>query len=179
MVDWRRRSRIDASVRRPLLWSAVRAVEVSVAGMGAGLLRLMLLAVLSVGVIGMHTIGHSGDHGSWETSGHEAGAAMPGTAAWLADAMDLCDGDCAPATPVAARPGPGSDPVPGGTGFVVMCLAVLAGLGVVALLASFLARTHRSVVGTTGPPPTRSPRAGPAPAFMFAARLVDVAVLRI
>lgn len=162
------------------------------AGMGVGLFRLMLLALLSVGVIGMHTVGHSGDHGSWQTSpngtsGHAAGTAMPQAAmagaadavTWLTDAADLCDGDCGIAASVVVRLGSGSDPVHGGAGLVVMCLAVLAGLGVLALLASSLARRHRSVAGTAATRSTRSPRAGPAPALMFASRLVDVAVLRI
>ena len=154
---------------------------------GAGAFRLLLLALLSVGVIGMHTVGHANDHSSWdgpssEPSNHAAGAAMAsmeGAASWLTDAVDPCDGNCGGITPVAVRLGSGSDPAPGGSGLLIVCLAVLGGLGVLALLARALARRHRTLAGAASAYPARSARTAPALVHRFSLRLVDVAVLRI
>jgi hypothetical protein len=155
--------------------------------MGAGALRLLLLALLSVGVIGMHTVGHANDHSSWdgsssETINHAAGAAMTpmdGAASWLTDAADPCDGNCGGITPVAVRLSSGSDPAPGGSGLLIVCLAVLGGLGALALLASALARRHRVLARAGSAYPAHSAGAAPALVHRFSLRLVDVAVLRI
>jgi hypothetical protein len=152
-----------------------------VLSMGAGALRLLLLALLSIGVMGMHTVGHSSDHSSWDAlSSHAAGAAMADAASWLTDAPAPCDGDCgaAVAVTVAVRPGPGSDPVPGGTGLVIVCLAVLGGLGALAMLASALAGRHIAAPRTASHCRQRPTRAGPERMAGYALRLVDVAVLR-
>jgi hypothetical protein len=143
--------------------------------MGAGALRLLLLALLSIGVIGMHTVGHATDHGpSSEPFDHVAGAAS-----WLTDAAHPCDGDCGGITPVAAvRPGSESDPAPDGAGLLIVCLAVLGGLGALALLASALARRHRALARAAGACPARPAGAAPLLVHRFSIRLVDVAVLR-
>lgn len=156
--------------------------------LGGGAFRLLLLALLSVGVIGMHTVGHANDHSSWngpsaEVSSHAAGAAMApmeGAGSWLTDAVDPCDGNCGGITPVAAiRPGSESDPTPDGTGLLIVCLAVLGGLGAWALLANVLARRHGALAGAGSVYPARSIRDAPALIHRLALRLVDVAVLRI
>lgn len=167
-------------------------------GIGVGVFRLLLLAVLSLGVFGMHTVGHASDHHSWEalsegTSGHAAGAAeavmaervvaeaaMPEAAGpWLAGGADPCDGTCGTAGPVVAYRGAGSDPDGSGGGLVIMCLAVLFGLGVLAMLAGAWARRHRTAHSAASAHRSRSPRAGPGFAPALALRLVDAAVLRI
>jgi hypothetical protein len=156
--------------------------------MGAGALRLLLLALLSVGVIGMHTVGHANDHSSWdgpssETVNHAAGPAMAptdGVASWLTDATDPCDGNCGGITAVAAvRPGSDTDPAPDGTGLLIVCLAVLGGLGALALLAGALARRHRALAREPSACPARPARAAPTLVHRFPIRLVEVAVLRI
>jgi hypothetical protein len=154
--------------------------------MGAGAFRLLLLALLSVGVIGMHTVGHANDHSSWEgpssdTVTHAAGAAAAdGVVSWLAAAVDPCDGHCGGATPVTAvRPGSDSDPLPGSTGLLIVCLAVLGGLGALALLASALARRHRASPGAVRGNPSRSAGTAPPVVHRFSIHLVEVAVLRI
>ena len=91
-------------------------------GMGAGTLRLLLLAILSLGVIGMHTVGHASDHTSWEAlsagaDGHAAATAVAeGATTSLADAANPCHGGCGAAGPVAAYLRSGLDPAHGGTG---------------------------------------------------------------
>jgi hypothetical protein len=156
--------------------------------MGAGVLRLLLLALLSIGVIGMHTVGHANDHSSWDgpssnTATHAAGAAMAasdGVVSWLTDAVDPCDGHCGGAAPVAAvRPGSDSDPVPGSTGLLIVCLAVLGGLGALALLASTLARRYRTPAGAVRVNSTGFAGTAPTVFHRFSIHLVEVAVLRI
>jgi hypothetical protein len=154
-------------------------------GLGAGALRLLLLALLIVGVVGMHTVGHSGDHGSWhgpspEPAGHGAAAAAPpgGATSWLADAADPCDGHCdGGLAPVPAVP-PGPDPGPDGTGLLIVCLAVLGGLGALALLAGALTRRRRAVARAPGARRARPVRVAPTLVHPFSIRLVEVAVLR-
>jgi hypothetical protein len=148
--------------------------------MTAGALRLLLLALLGIGVVGMHTVGHASDHTSGP-SGHRADAAVAseGDGPRLKDAGHPCDGTCGGGTvPVAAvRPGPYPDPAPVGAGLLVVCLAVLGGLGVLALLAGArAARRQRARPGRVGP--ARPARAAPAPVPRFPMRLLDVAVLR-
>jgi hypothetical protein len=138
--------------------------------------RLLLLALLSIGVIGMHTIGHSPDH-HWEALATAAGSstgdvtdfAMAGT----------CDGDCGSHGSLAVWADPGSHRMPGGTGLMIVCLAVLVGAGVLALLSHALARSAGP--GARGAPPgtTQLPHTGLALGPPFPLRLVDVAVLRI
>jgi hypothetical protein len=153
-----------------------------VVGMGAGTLRLLLLAILSLGVIGMHTVGHASDHTSWEAlsagaDSHAAATALTeGATPSLADAADPCHGGCGTAGPVAAYIRSGLDPAHG-TGWLVICLAVLVGLGVLAMIAGALAGRVRAVPRTTAGT-ARSPRVGRELVPGFALRLVEVAVLR-
>jgi hypothetical protein len=141
--------------------------------MRAGVLRLLLLALLSVGVVGMHTIGHSTDHHSIATAA-AGGAAMmdgPGPSAAMAG---TCHGDCGAHGPLTVWPGLRPDPVPGGAASMIVCLAVLFGVGLVALLSRALGR-RAGPVPRGAPPATTGPlRAGST----FPLRLVDVAVLR-
>ena len=152
-------------------------------GVSAGALRLLLLALLSLGVIGMHTVGHSTDHHAWDAlsdagSGHAVtGVVADGDGPWLTDGAHPCGGTCAVAAPAMAFRGTGSDPAQGDVGVVVMCLAVLLGLGVLAMIAGALAGRHRPGPGAASASWARVRRAGPVPPG-FALRLVDVAVLR-
>jgi hypothetical protein len=155
-----------------------------VVGMGAGALRLLLLALLSVGVIGMHTVGHASDHTSWEalsagTDDHAAVTAVADVAApWLADAADPCHGGCGAVGPVAAYLRSGSDPAHGGDGWFVICLAVLLGMGVLAMIASALTGRVRAVPRAAFRGTLRTRRPGTELVPGFALRLVDVAVSR-
>jgi hypothetical protein len=152
--------------------------------MGAGTLRLLLLAILSLGVIGMHTVGHASDHTSWEAlsaraDGHAAAtAAAEGAVPRLTDAADPCHGGCGTAGPVAAYLRSGLNPAHGGTGWFVICLAVLFGLGVLAMIASALAGRVLAVPRAASAGTARSPQAERELVSGFALRLVDVAVLR-
>jgi hypothetical protein len=155
-----------------------------VVGMGTGAVRLLLLAVLSVGVIGMHTVGHASDHTSWQAlsaraDGHAAAtAAAEGAVPRLTDAADPCHGGCGTVEPVAAYLRSGLDPAHGGAGLVVVCLAVLFGLGVLAMIASAVGGRGRAVPRTAAPGTGRSQRAVRGLVPGFALRVVDVAVLR-
>ncbi|WP_203930630.1 hypothetical protein [Virgisporangium ochraceum] len=148
--------------------------------MTAGALRLLLLALLSIGVIGMHTVGHASDHTSGP-SGHRADAAVTpeGDVPRLTDAGHPCDGTCGGGTvPVGAvRSGPDPDPAPVGAGLLVVCLAVLGGLGVLALLAGARA-ARRPGARPARVDPAHPTRAASAPVPRFPMRLLDVAVLR-
>jgi hypothetical protein len=154
-----------------------------VVGIGAGALRLLLLALLSIGIIGMHTVGHSTDHHSWAASSANGasdvtGAGMVDSVAQQLTAMtETCDGDCGAHGPLTVWPG--SDPVPGGAGLMIVCLAVLCGVGLWALVSHALAR-RAGPVPRGGPPGTTSLRqTGLGLVSRFPLRLVDVAVLRI
>jgi hypothetical protein len=144
---------------------------------GAGLRRLLLLALLSVGVIGMHTIGHSAEHHSWEAMAGTGGVAMADDPAPRpAAVVDACDGDCG-SHRFAVWPDSGPHRMPGGTGLMIVCLAVLLGVGVLALLSHAMARRAGPVPRGAPPGTTRFPRTGLT--LPFPLRLVDVAVLRI
>jgi hypothetical protein len=151
-----------------------------VAGVGAGVRRLLLLALLGIGVIGMHTVGHSTDHHSWEAlaTGTSNGIGDVSDVA-MAAAADTCDGDCGSHGSLAIWPDSGSHRVPGGTGLMIVCLAVLFGVGVLALLSRALARWAGPVPRGAPPGSTPFPQTGLASGRPFPLRLVDVAVLRI
>jgi len=131
-------------------------------GHGGPFARLILLACTLFGLATMHTLGHAGPH----LHGHdhhlaEAVAAVSGSAHAL-DVMSevaepapggVCDGGCAH--------GPGPAPHGGTAGWSV-CVAVLAALAVIFLLALVVARsrggrppgsgTNRWAVVSRGPP---------------------------
>jgi hypothetical protein len=143
---------------------------------------MLLLAVLGIGVIGMHTIGHSSDHHLWVAppangASDVTGAAMLDHAAPLQTARaGTCHGDCGSPGSLTTWLASDSHQAPGGAGLMTVCLAVLFAAGMLALLSHALARA--------GPVPrgersgaARLLRTGPAPRFPL--RLVDVAVLRI
>lgn len=152
-------------------------------GMGAGALRLLLLAVLGVSVIGLHTIGHSTDHHSWvapSASGESdvTGVVMVDSMTRQLTAMaDACDGDCGSHGSFTIWPASDSHPVPGGAGLMSVCLAVLFVAGLLALLSHALARAGPVPRGAL-PGAARLLRTGLALAPRFPLRLVDVAVLR-
>lgn len=152
---------------------------------GAGAFRLLLLALLSVGVIGMHTVGHTYDHSAWvgpasDTVTHAAATVADGMVSGVTDAVDPCGGHCGGATPVdAVRPGSDSDPVPVGTGLLIVCLAVLGGLGALALLASIFTRRYRTSVRAVRGHSSHSTGAAPPVVHRLSIHLVEVAVLRI
>jgi hypothetical protein len=153
-----------------------------VVGMGTGALRLLLLAILSLGVIGMHTVGHSTDHHGWDAlsegaSSHAVSGVMGKDGPSLTGGADSCDGNCGIATAPVMANRSGSDPARDSAGVVVMCLAVLFGLSVLALIAGAVASLHRPVPGAASASWARFRRAGPVLSG-FALRLVDVAVLR-
>jgi len=152
------------------------------AAMRAMLLRALLLGVLAVGVVSMHTIGHASGHDGRTSlamvasgAGEMPAADQPDRAT---DAGDPCDAHlCAAAVPVPAT----HDRSPGGNhrdaGLVIICLAVLAGLGVLALLAAGITRRR------AGPLPAGRPARGGRNTDLalmpsFTLRLVGVAVLR-
>jgi hypothetical protein len=147
-------------------------------------LRLLLLAVLGISVIGMHTIGHSTDHHLWVAPPADGTSDVAGDAATAGRVMqppfagaNPCDGDCGSHGALTMWTVPGSHQVPDVAGLMTVCLAVLVGTGLLALLSHVLART--------GPVPRGSP---PGTAQLrqtwftlaprFPLRLVDVAVLR-
>jgi hypothetical protein len=139
-------------------------------------------------VIGMHTVGHASDHDPWEmlsagVSSHAVDAATAeGTGPWLTDAAPPCDRSCGTAVPGTAFRASGSDPAPGGANLVIVCLAVLFGVGVLAMLASAFAGRRRIVPRAAAACTAGSPGAIRAlvPGLVpgFALHLVDVAVLR-
>ena len=50
--------------------------------LGTALLRLLLLAVVAVGVISMHTVGHPGEHHSWAARSADDAGHASAAAAW-------------------------------------------------------------------------------------------------
>jgi hypothetical protein len=152
--------------------------------MGAGALRVLLLALLGIGVIGMHTVGHSTDHHSWAAPSANGASDVTGVA--MVDnpgpqqiAMaDTCGGDCGSHRSLTVWPDSGNHPIPGGAGLMIVCLAVLFGAGLLTLLSHALARAGPVPRGAL-PDTTRLPRTGFALVSRFPLRLVDVAVLRI
>jgi hypothetical protein len=97
---------------------------------------------------------------------------------WLTGGVDPCDGHCgAAAAPVMAYRGTGSDPAPGTADVVIVCLAVLLGLGVLAMIAGAVAGRHRTDPGVASASWARRRRTGTVPPRL-ALRLVAVAVLR-
>jgi hypothetical protein len=147
-------------------------------------LRLLLLAVLGIGVIGMHTIGHSSDHHLWVAPSAQGTSDVAGIA--MADDVTspqtaragMCDGDCGSHGSLTIWPASDSHPVPGGAGLMTVCLAVLFGAGLLVLLSHALARAGPVPRGAL-PGATRLLWTGLALAPRFPLRLVDVAVLRI
>jgi hypothetical protein len=154
-----------------------------VVGIGAGALRLLLLAVLGIGVIGLHTIGHSADHHSWVAP--SANGVSDVTGMVMVDRVrppqtamaDTCGGDCGAHGSLSIWSASDSRPGPGGAELMTVCLAVLLGVGLLALLSRALARAGPVPRGAR-PGATRLQRTGLALASRFPLRLVDVAVLR-
>lgn len=157
------------------------------AGLHAAVLRVLFLGMLAVGVIGMHTVGHADAHDGWAmlssaggTTGHMTPAAYTSQVADAPGRGDPCDQDqCLGAgrAPMSDDPGPARSP--GGTGVVVICLAVFFGTGLLALLAAALSRRRHSAALPRGwrarYVPRRARRSSPP---WLTLRLVEVAVLR-
>jgi hypothetical protein len=153
------------------------------------LLRVLLFGMLAVGVLGMHTVGHASGHDGWVapslTTSLSDHMAPTGGAKLSADQQPVDSGhgcpagSCAAAAPGRATSDPGSGQDHRSVGIVVMCLAVLFGVGLLALPAGLLLRRRRR-----RRPVGRLPDAGvvarvrPDPVSSSALRLVRVAVLR-
>ncbi|MFB7905733.1 DUF6153 family protein [Kitasatospora sp. NPDC056076] len=129
-----------------------------------GVLRLLLLAALLLGIVTMHTLGHpSGGHGGHGghggSEGHEPRVT---TVQQLPDhhgpAADSAAADSATADPVTADPvtADGMDPM-------TVCLAVLAGWGVVLLVVGPLLRRSGDAAAEVRARLLRAVRALPPP----------------
>ncbi|GAA1803499.1 hypothetical protein GCM10009682_26680 [Luedemannella flava] len=130
------------------------------------LARFMLLCCTALGVSAMHTMGHEGP--GHLAAGHHA---APAHAAPV-DAMPDCADPCVTARESPAEPG-------GDWAFWSVCLAVLAAVGLAALLALALrgARSRPSAlrwISRVGPPTGRGP-----PRSAHGLRLAAVSVMRV
>jgi hypothetical protein len=133
--------------------------------------RFLLLAVIALGVVGMHTLGHPGsDHGPDASMVHVA--AMPHEAI-LGMSAPLVAVAASDGVSVAGRTGPAM-------GSMDVCLAILTVFGIAALLLALLTgrgrgprivfgeRVRGTILGR-GPPPRVPP---------LARRLATLSVLR-
>jgi hypothetical protein len=157
-------------------------------GLRGAVLRVLFFGVLAIGVLSMHTIGHSSEHEGWVPASAvgpgpaAAGAAAPDLAGPAplaqppADGSDGCDGVACTGSP--ARAGDDGGYPLGGNRFAVICLAVVVGVAIAALLAAGLARDRRAraPAGSPGPAGTRQSGQGRTPGFPL--RVVEIAVLR-
>lgn len=136
-------------------------VETVIAGRVA---RWLLLACTVLGLAAMHTLGHG--------HGHDMAAHPPAVAAMPAVTDSCPPGHCAP---MVTAPSPGRNDMPAWS----VCLAVLAGLGVAALLAWLLLSTAagRAMSALAVLRPYGVPRAPPC--SKLGLRVVSVSVSRI
>ena len=168
----------------------VRLKGVAVAAIGAvrytAWLRALLLGVVAFGVFNMHSLGHAGPHDPFVVGGVAAAGeahssnVMDGVAEY---GLQAPNGGTCPSDPCTVQVGdavPASDQGRDGHGrtltVLIVCLAVLAGVGVLALLAL---RRQRSRPRTLRPP--RFARIAPlgfGSLPNFPLQLVSVAVLR-
>ena len=148
-------------------------------------LRALLLGMVAFGVFNMHSLGHAGPHDPLVIGGAAAAAADrdgTGPAGVAERTVPAPEGDTCPAGACAAAmdAGAASEPGRGGHGrtvaVLIVCLAVLAGVGVLALLAL----RRRSVRARRLRPPwlAHLARGGPSRRPDFPLLLVRVAVLR-
>jgi hypothetical protein len=198
-----RRHRSDGGVRvggtrtrtaLALTWSRFRldargvSVQAATACLRTAVLRALLLGALAIGVLGMHTVGHASGHDRWVPFSVAVNGSHHASSGDVDVAADQQRGDtahrcppwsCAAAMPDLVVPGPGSGENNHDVGIVVMCLAVLGGIGLLALFAAVLVWRRYRV-----PPPRRLPGAGgvvwarPDRVSTLTLRLVTVAVLR-
>lgn len=130
--------------------------------------RWVLLACTLVGLAAMHSLGHGAAHSAVMSAGHASGVVM----SMPAVVEDCPDGHCRQLT--GSGPGRHDDLPAWG-----VCLAVLAGLGITALLAWLLLAVRAG--SQAGPPPGRAcpgaSRAPPRPGVGL--RLARASVLRV
>jgi hypothetical protein len=134
----------------------------------------VLLTCTLLGLATMHSLGHGGAHTATMSTGHAAMSAGQAVAAVaMSAAVENCpDGHC------RQVPGTGHgrhDDIPAWS----VCLAVLAGLGITALLAWLMLAAGTG--SRAGPPagPFRSAASRPPPRPRLGLRVATVSVLRM
>lgn len=126
-------------------------------------LRLLLLAVLAFGVVGMHTTSHSPLRHQPSAAGHTAASNMAMVATPPGTVLAM----------ISDRETPS-----GGMNGSQVCLAVLVGIGLVVLVAA-LARAAGALGGSAlAPAPLVAPSGRGPPPTPVGLRLADLSVLR-
>lgn len=130
-----------------------------------GLPQMVTVAALLLGLIAMHNLGHQGGHTVTHSPG-PAGAIHHVDVSPASDALPL----------FSAYPG-APDPDDGDLVPVMICLAVLAGLGLAVLFAAALSRRRTWVWSPSVTPVSAPPWPRPPP--QLAPLLSELSILRI